>query len=62
MTVSYKDEDIHKAHDLVSGKQIHGEDIGRNEGILAELKKTDAYKERVAYYRDAVQAVMPERD
>lgn len=62
VTVSYKDEDLHKAHDTISGKKIHGEDIGRNEGILAEMKKTPEYKERVAFYRDAIQPVMPERD
>ena len=62
VTVSYKDEDLHKAHDTISGKKIHGEDIGRNEGILAEMNKTLEYKERVAFYRDAIQPVMPERD
>ena len=59
--VTYKDEDLHKAHDTASGKEIHGKDIGENEGKLAEMKKTQAYKDRVAYYRDLIQPTMPPR-
>lgn len=59
--VNYKDEELHKAHDILSGKQIHGQDIGENEGRLAEMKKTQAYKDRVAYYRDAVKPTYPSK-
>ncbi|MDY4040739.1 MAG: flavodoxin family protein [Collinsella sp.] len=59
--VTYAEEDLHKAHDLVSGKEIHGRDINENEGRLAAMKKTDAYRERVARYRDVIQPSMPAR-
>lgn len=59
--VSYRDEDLHKAHDIISGKQIHGKDIQENEGRLAEMKKTQAYKDRVAFYRDFIIPTMPPR-
>ena len=45
--VTYKDEDLHKAHDIISGKEIHGKDIQENEGKLAGIEKTQAYKDRV---------------
>lgn len=60
--VTYKDEDLHKAHDTISGKEIHGKDINENEGRLAQMQKTDAYKERVAFYRDLFTPAMPPRD
>lgn len=59
--VTYKDEDLHKAHDIISGKQIHGKDIQENEGKLAEMKKTQAYKDRVNFYKEAISATAPER-
>ncbi len=59
--VSYPEDQLHRAHDVLSGKQLHGKDIAENEGILAEMKKTDAYKERVAYYRDVIQPTKPVR-
>ena len=59
--VTYADEDLHKAHDIQSGKEIHGKDIAENEGKLAEMQKTQAYKDRVAYYRDLIQPTMPPR-
>ena len=59
--VTYKDEDLHKAHDIISGKQIHGKDIQENEGKLAEMKKTQAYKDRVNFYKEAISATTPER-
>ncbi|QWT17681.1 flavodoxin family protein [Collinsella sp. zg1085] len=59
--VTYSDDEWHKAHDIASGKQIHGMDIAQNEGRLAELKKTDAYKERIKYYKEAIQPTQPEQ-
>ena len=59
--VTYKDEDLHKAHDIISGKEIHGKDIQENEGKLAEMKKTQAYKDRVNFYKEAISATTPER-
>ena len=59
--VTYKDEDLHKAHDIISGKEIHGKDIQENEGKLAEMKKTQAYKDSVNFYKEAISATTPER-
>lgn len=59
--VTYRDEDLHKAHDIISGKEIHGKDIQENEGKLAEMKKTQAYKDRVNFYKEAISATTPER-
>ena len=48
-----------RAHDTMEGKQIHGEDIGRMEGELAQLQKGDAYKERVKRYKEFIAPTMP---
>lgn len=57
--IEYADDEWHKAHDLLSGKQIHGHDIAENEGRLAEMQKTVAYKERVAFYKQALPVSRP---
>lgn len=57
--VTYRPEDLHKAHDIISGKQIHGKDIQENEGKLAEMKKTQAYKDRVNFYKNAIPVTAP---
>ena len=59
VSVSYAPEELHKAHDIISGKEIHGHDIAENEGILAEMKKTQAYKDRVNYYKGALEPTYP---
>jgi hypothetical protein len=46
----------------MAGKQIHGEDIGKNEGILAEMQKTPEYKARVAAYKEFLTATKPPED
>jgi hypothetical protein len=51
-----------RAHDTMGGKQIHGEDINKNEGILAEMQKTAAYKERVAGYKAYLSPTKPDAD
>jgi hypothetical protein len=58
----YDDKGRARAHDTMEGKQIHGEDIGKNEGILAEMQKTPAYKERVAAYKEFLSPTMPSED
>lgn len=57
----FPEEQIKHAHDTLSGKFMHGEDIQENEGKLAETQKTDAYKERVAKYKTFIEPSMPER-
>jgi hypothetical protein len=46
----------------MGGKQIHGEDIGKNEGILAQMQRTPEYKARVAGYKEFLSASMPPED
>jgi len=55
----FPEEQIEHAHDTLSGKFIHGDDIKRMEGELMEIKKTDNYKERVQKYKDFIQASVP---
>lgn len=57
----FPEEQIVHAHDTISGKMIHGDDIKVNEGALMEIKKTDDYKARVQKYIDFIDPIMPER-
>ena len=56
----YDEQGRERAHDTMGGKQIHGEDIGKNEGILAEMQKTPEYKARVAAYKEFLSPVKPD--
>ena len=47
----FPEEHVKMAHDTLSGKFIHGEDIKKNEGELMAIKKTDDYKQRVQKYK-----------
>lgn len=47
------------AHDTLSGKLKHADDIKENEGRNMELKKTDAYKARVQKYKDFISSSRP---
>lgn len=49
------------AHDTISGKFIHGDDIQRNEGKVRQAKQTDEYKTRVARYKEFIQPSVPQR-
>lgn len=40
----------HRAHDIVSGKFLHGDDIFENENRLMNLYKDEEFKRRKAYY------------
>ena len=51
----------HHAHDTLSGKFIHCDDIKENEGKLMELKKTDEFKARKAKYNEFITGMKPER-
>lgn len=50
----FDEEQLQKAHDTLSGKFIHGEDIKKNEGELMQIKKTDEYKQRVEKYKQFI--------
>ncbi len=47
------------AHDTISGKFIHGDDIQKNEGEVAQSKKTDEYRARVKKYREFLAPSLP---
>lgn len=55
----FKPEDEHKAHDTISGKFLHVDDIRENEGRLMNLYSDPEYKRRVAYYKDFIQPTPP---
>lgn len=46
----FNTEDEHKAHDIISGKKLHGDDIFENEGRLMNLGTNEEFKRRKAYY------------
>lgn len=48
------------AHDTLSGKFKHADDIRENEGKLMEWKKTDEFKARKKKYMDFISATKPE--
>lgn len=58
-TFEFPEEQLEHAHDTLSGKFIHGDDIKRNEGKLTEQKKSDEYKARVNKYKEFIQASVP---
>ena len=59
VTFTFKPEDEHKAHDIVSGKFLHAEDIKRNEGRLDEWRKSDEFKKRRKTYLEFIEASKP---
>ncbi len=46
--------DEHKAHDTISGKKLHGDDIFENEGRLMNLFKDPEFKARKEHYTNVV--------
>ena len=57
----FPEEQISHAHNTLSGKFIHGDDIKRMEGELMEIKKTDEYKNRVKKYSEFLTPIMPQK-
>jgi multimeric flavodoxin WrbA len=57
----FGEEQFGKAHNALSGKFLHADDIKHNEGRLIEVKKSEDYKNRVRKYRDFIQATKPNR-
>lgn len=53
--------DEHKAHDTLSGKFIHADDIKENEGKLKDFKSSPEFKARKKAYNDFIQPMVPER-
>ncbi|NMM64602.1 flavodoxin family protein [Clostridium sp. P21] len=54
-------EQLEHAHDTLSGKFKHGDDIGKTISTIADMKKTDKYKQRLETYKNFITATMPER-
>lgn len=48
-------KDEHKAHDTLSGKKLHGDDIFENEGRLMNLFKDETFKARKKHYTEVVE-------
>lgn len=57
----FPEEQIEHAHDTLSGKMIHGNDIKVNEGKLMDIKRSEEYKLRVKAYKEFIQTSVPER-
>jgi multimeric flavodoxin WrbA len=47
------------AHDTISGKFRHGDDIQQNEGKVAASKQTDEYRARIAKYKAFIAPSLP---
>ena len=60
LSFHYDPETEHHAHDLLSGKFIHADDIKENEGKLMEWKKTDEFKQKKQAYIDFISSSKPE--
>lgn len=59
MVFNFPEFQIEHAHDTLSGKFIHADDIRRNEGKLMDSQKSEKYKERVKKYKEYIQASIP---
>ena len=57
----FPEEQLEHAHDTLSGKFIHAEDIKKTVAITMELKKSDDYKQRIENYKNFITASKPER-
>ena len=57
----FPEEQLHHAHDTLSGKFIHADDIRTNEGKLSDMQKSDEFKARVAKYKDFITGTKPEK-
>lgn len=61
VTFSFDPETEGHAHDTLSGKFIHADDIKENEGKLKDFKKSDEFKARKKAYNDFIMSTKPER-
>jgi multimeric flavodoxin WrbA len=57
----FPESQLEHAHDTLSGKLIHGDDIQRNEGKLTESQKSAEFKGRKEVYKNFIQSSVPER-
>ncbi|WPC43017.1 NAD(P)H-dependent oxidoreductase [Clostridium sp. JS66] len=57
----FPEEQLEHAHDTLSGKFKHGDDIGKTISTIADMKKTDKYKQRLESYKNFITGTMPEK-
>ena len=56
----FPEEELEHAHDTMSGKFIHSDDIQRNNGHANEYRRTDDYKNKAQKYKDFITGSKPE--
>jgi len=59
LSFEFQPETEERAHDTVSGKFMHADDIRENEGRLMKVKKSDEYKKRRRKYSDFISSSVP---
>lgn len=59
VSYSFPPSEMEHAHTTMPGKMKHMEDIGKNEGAFAEIKKGEEYKKRIAAYNEFLKPTMP---
>lgn len=57
----FPEEQLKHAHDTMSGKFIHGDDIQRNEAKAREAMATEKAKQRQAKFKEFIQPTVPEK-
>lgn len=57
----FPESELEHAHDTLSGKFIHADDIGRNNGHANEYRKTEEFKTKRQKYIDFIQPSKPEK-
>lgn len=57
----FPEEQIEHAHDTISGKFHHADDIKENEGAFMAARKTDEFKARAEKYKTFITATQPEK-
>lgn len=55
----FPDSELAHAHDTLSGKFKHADDIQRNNGHANEFRKTEEYKTKLQKYKDFIQGSKP---
>ena len=56
-----KEVQIPIAHDVISGKFAHMEDIGKSIGMQMAMKQSEDYKAKMKKYKEFIQPVKPEK-
>ena len=58
----FPEEQLKHAHNTMSGKFIHANDIKNTQDIIKKLKKSDEYKQRINRYKDFIQPLSVESE